>query len=413
MKREVTIIGAGISGLTTAYFLVKQGVPVRLVEKQSRVGGLLGTRRTEHGLVETAANGLINSARLEALCADVGVTLQPLQPQSRARYFWRDQPRRWPLTFGESLRLGGGLLRHLGHWKPDAGETLDVWGKRLLGDATVRHALTPAMGGIYASDANVLSASLIFNRRGLGLEPKSQNGQAKPAKPAVRGTVSPKGGMQELLDGLSNYLRQQGVSIELNQTAQIERDVPTVICTSAAQAAELLAEPAPEVSKHLRQVELLPIVTATCFYQHSDRQPQGFGCLFPRQGKIRALGVLFNDCLFAGRSDLRSETWILGGAPDREAVHLNDTELESVLSRNHTQLVGTEEPLLSFHVTRWPQALPHYTLALERTLTTLPPLPGNLALVGNYLGQIGLAKIIERAYRVAAQMKNHGKDSVT
>jgi hypothetical protein len=50
--------------------------------------------------------------------------------------------------------------------------------------------------------------------------------------------------------------------------------------------------------------------------------------------------------------------------------------------------------------------LPHYTLTLERTLTTLPPLPGNLALVGNYLGQIGLAKIIERAYHVAVQMND-------
>ena len=75
MKREVTIIGAGISGLTTAYFLFKSGVPVRILEKQSRVGGLLGTRRTEHGLVETAANGLINSTRLEAMCADIGVSL--------------------------------------------------------------------------------------------------------------------------------------------------------------------------------------------------------------------------------------------------------------------------------------------------------------------------------------------------
>lgn len=405
MKREVTIIGAGISGLTTAYFLHKSGVPVRIVEKQSRVGGLLGTRRTEHGLVESAANGLINSARLEALCADVGVTLEPLQPQSRARYFWRDQPRRWPLGIGESLRLGAGLVRNLGHWRPDAGETLAQWGGRLLGDAAVRHALTPAMGGIYASDADVLSASLIFNRKGLGLESK-QNGQAKPAKPSMRGTVSPKSGMQELLDGLSGYLRQQGVAIELNQTAQLESGAPTVICTSAAQAAELLVEQAPKVSEHLRQVELLPIVTTTCFYEHSSRQPQGFGCLFPRKGEIRALGVLFNDCLFAGRSTLRSETWILGGAPDRDAVNLTDAELETILRRNHALLVGTEEPLLSFHTTRWPKALPHYTLSLERTLTTMPPLPNHLALVGNYLGGIGLAKIIERAHRIAAQFAN-------
>lgn len=402
MKREVTIIGAGISGLATAYFLTKAGVPVRVWERQERVGGLLGTRRTEHGLVERAANGLINSARLEALCADIGVTLLPLQPQSRARYFWRGEPRRWPLNLTESLRLGAGLVRHLGHWRPQAGETLAAWGERLLGSSVVRHALTPAMGGIYASDAAVLSASLVFNRKGLGLE---TNGHVKPAKPSVRGTVSPKGGMQELVDGLHNFLRQQGVSIELNQAAQVERNAPTVICTSAAQAAELLRESAPGVSERLQQIELLPIVTATCFYEHSPRQPQGFGCLFPRKGNIRALGVLFNDCLYAGRSALRSETWILGGAPDREVIKLNDAELETLLRRSHAQLVGAEEPLLSFYATRWPQALPHYTLALERALTTMPPLPNNLALVGNYLGQIGLAKIIERAYHTAAQFK--------
>jgi oxygen-dependent protoporphyrinogen oxidase len=303
--------------------------------------------------------------------------------------------------------MTAGLMRHLGNWRPAAGETLDVWGNRLLGAASVQHALTPAMGGIYASDADQLSASLIFNRKGLGLEPAKQNGDAKPAKPSWRGTVSPKGGMQELVDALSNYLRQQGVSIELNHGAQLERDAPTVICTSAVHAAELLADHAPDVSQALRQVELLPIVTATCFYEHSPRQPQGFGCLFPRHAEIRALGVLFNDCLFEGRSAWRSETWILGGSPDREAVHLNDGELETTLRRNHSLLVGAEEPLLSYHVTRWPQALPHYTLALERALTAMPPLPRHLSLVGNYLGQIGLANIIERAYGVAAQIANY------
>lgn len=403
MKCTITVIGAGFSGLSTAYFLVKAGLPVRVIEKQARVGGLLGTRRTAHGLVETAANGLLNSARLEAMCADIGVTLQPLQPQSRARYFWRERPRRWPLGVGESLRLGAGLIRNLGNWRPHAGETLGVWGERLLGSAAVQHALTPAMGGIYASDADLLSASLIFNRKGLGLE--SANGHAKPAKPSVRGTVSPQDGMQELLDGLQHYLETHGAAIELNQAAQIEGSTPTVICTAAPHAAELLAPHAPEVSQQLRQIELLPIITATCFYERSARQPQGFGCLFPRHGEIRALGVLFNDCLFENRSALRSETWILGGASDRAAIQLADAELETILANNHAKLVGAQESLLSVHLTRWPQALPHYSLTLEHVLTALPSLPGHLALVGNYLGKIGLAKLLERAAQAAIQMQ--------
>jgi protoporphyrinogen oxidase len=52
-------------------------------------------------------------------------------------------------------------------------------------------------------------------------------------------------------------------------------------------------------------------------------------------------------------------------------------------------------------LTRWPSALPHYTIELERILTTLPAAPQNVALVGNYLGRVGLAKILERAAFVA------------
>ncbi|MDX2041710.1 MAG: FAD-dependent oxidoreductase [Acidobacteriota bacterium] len=401
MKRFITVIGAGFSGLTTAYFLNKAGLPVRIVEKQSRVGGLLGTHRTEFGLVETAANGLINSARLEAMCADIGVKLQAPKPAGRARFFWRNRPRRWPLTVGESLRLSVRLVQHLRHWRPNTGETLGAWGERVIGSAAVQHALTPAMGGIYASDADMLSASLIFNRKNLGLE------HIEPVipKPSVRGTVSPRNGMQELLDGLQHYLQAHGVAIELNHHGQLEPNTPTVICTSAPQAAGLLAHHVPELSARLGQIELLPIVTATCFYEHSSRQPQGFGCLFPRQDEIRALGVLFNDCLFPERSEVRSETWILGGATDRSAVQLNDADLKTVLQSNHARMVRAEEQLLNCHITRWPQALPHYSLKLEQVLTKLPPLPNHLALVGNYLGKIGLGKLLDRAHYVAAQMK--------
>lgn len=402
MKATVTVIGAGISGLATAYFLQKRGVPVRILEKQSRVGGLIGTRRTEHGLVETAANGLINSARIEAMCADIGVEMTPLLPQSRSRYFWRNKVRRWPLTVGESLRMGMGLLGHMTRLRPSPGESLSNWGDRIFGPGAVRYAMTPAMGGIYASDAEMLSASLIFNRKGLGLEPE----RPPIVKPSVRGTVSPKGGMQALIDGMRDYLIHHDVAIELNRAAEILPDSPTVLCTSAPQAAEILALPFPALASHLQKIELLPIVTATCFFQPSDAQPKGFGCLFPRKSAIRALGVLFNECTFPGRSYFRSETWILGGSPDRDALYLSDADLDTILQRNHALLVGREEPMLSRHITRWPHALPHYTLELERLLTTLPSLPPNVFLVGNYLGKIGLAKLIDQAAETAERISS-------
>lgn len=394
-KPTVTVIGAGFSGLTTAYYLLKAGARVRVLERSDCVGGLISTRRTEHGTVETAANGILNSARLEVLCADLGVPLLAPQPISRKRYIWRAGPRRWPLTLGELLRLGGGLVRYLGNWRPQPRETVAAWGERVLGKGATHYALVPVLSGIYAGDAKQLSASLIFKR----------NPEGKPEqKPQRRGTVAPREGMQQLLDALSDYLQRHGVEFIFNHAATVSANQPTVICTAVTQAAELLRDVAPAARAALRRVELLPLLTATVFYQRQPRQPQGFGCLFPRGEGFRARGVLFNDCIFAGRSEVRSETWIMGGALDPTVLQSSDDELRELLKAEHARLVGAEEEPLSVHVTRWPQALPHYTLELEQALAELPPLPKGVALVGNYLGQIGLAKLAERAARVAREI---------
>src|SRR5438477_10818806 len=84
--QTINVVGAGFSGLTTAYFLTKQNFRVRIFEKTERAGGLIKTIRTEHGLVETAANGLLSSARGEAMCADIGVPLLATRREGRKRF---------------------------------------------------------------------------------------------------------------------------------------------------------------------------------------------------------------------------------------------------------------------------------------------------------------------------------------
>ena len=392
----VTVIGAGFSGLTTAYYLLQAGARVRVIERGARAGGLLGTRRTEHGLVETAANGILNSARLEALCADIGVPLISPRRESRARYIWRGRPCRWPLGVGETLRLVAGLLGHAPRLRPRRQETVAAWGERVLGAGATQYALLPALSGIYAGDGGRMSASLVFRRRPGWLREAS--------RPQRRGTVAPAGGMQQLIDGLVDRLEKRGAELLFNQETRVRAGEPTVVCTSAAQAAALLWDAAPEASACLHRIDMLSLVTATCFYERRAGQPQGFGCLFPRDQGVRARGVLFNDCLFEGRSDVRSETWILGGALDPEILQASDEELTDILAADHERLTGRAESPLSVHVTRWPQALPHYNLDLEQTLAGLPPLPRGLALSGNYLGQIGLGRILHRSARTAAQL---------
>lgn len=395
--QRIKVVGAGFSGLVTAYFLTKQGFKVEICEKSSRAGGLIKTIRTPHGLVETAANGLLNSARLEAMCADIGVPLQATRGDGRKRFIFRGRPRQIPLALSEILNLAWRFTCSVRNLRPRQFETIAEWGKRVLGDGATDYLLAPALGGIYAGDPQKMSASLILGRATL----PEQLHTNRPERAKVRGTVAPPNGMQELIDGLRDYLNGAGVEFLFDHHASAKEDCPTILCLSAPAASEYLTGIAPEFSQVLGKVEMLSIVTVTCFYAAEAARLKGFGCLFPGDQRFRARGVLFNDCIFEGRGPAHAETWIFGGALDSEVVNLSDPEFAELIAAERERFYGDRDHLLDMHITRWPNALPHYSIDLEHILMTLPPPPSNIGLVGNYLGRIGLAKILERAAVVA------------
>ena len=63
--KKIKIIGGGVSGLFAAYNLIKLGHEVEIFEKSNRVGGLIQTLHLDWGVVETAANGVLNSRKLQ------------------------------------------------------------------------------------------------------------------------------------------------------------------------------------------------------------------------------------------------------------------------------------------------------------------------------------------------------------
>lgn len=395
--QTITVVGAGFSGLTTAYFLTKQGHKVRIIEKTDRAGGLIKTIRTPHGLVETAANGLLNSTLLDTMCADIGVPMISTRKEGRKRFIFRGKPKQIPLTLADIGRMAvrfGVSARSL---RPRPFETIADWGRRVIGRGATDYLLTPALGGIYAGDPERLSASLIFGRASL----PDHLATNRPQKAKVRGTVAPADGMQQLIYGLQNHLEKAGVEFQFNQEAPVSSGERTVVCLSARAASEYLAPDAPALSAALREIEMLSIATATCFYPTTAAGLNGFGCLFPRDQGFRARGVLLNDSIFAGRGPAHAETWIFGGALDPGVVKLTDAEFADLIASERERFYGKKDQPLDIYVTRWPNALPHYSIEFEKVLTMLPAPPDNISLVGNYLGRIGLAKILERAAVVA------------
>jgi protoporphyrinogen/coproporphyrinogen III oxidase len=394
-KSKIQVVGGGFSGLAAAYFLQKAGHQVRLVEKENRVGGLISTIATPYGPAESAAHSLLASALVEEVAADLGVELVPTLPTARKRFIYRKgQPRRWPIGMGASLHLAGSVLpRFLGRrttLAPREGETVAAWGRRVLGEETTDFLLAPALNGIYAGEAAEMSAKLLFGRY-------FESGAAKPKRGRLRGSVAPREGMQSWTEGFRACLDQRG--LERGQDAAI--GLPTVVALPPPAAADFLAGLAPELSRKVARVRMLPVVSITTFWPATARSLRGFGCLFPRQEAFRVLGVLANDCVFPNRArSAHSETWIFGGATDAGILELSDAELLETVARERELLQSERQPLLHARIFRWQKAIPHYDLELEQTLNDLRGSgfrEGNYRLFGNYLGDLGLGRILQRA----------------
>ena len=410
IARHVTVIGAGFSGLSAAYELARAGYTVDVVERNAQPGGLIATLRTEWGLVETAAMGALSTARLEALAQDVGVQLLCPARTARKRYIYRGGPSRFPLRADEWLRFAGFAARFAlkrSAVAPRAQESVRTWATRVMGAGPANYLVEGALQGIYSGNPERLSASLIVGRffRKMPREPR----------PRQRGIVAPAGGMGELIAALNDKLRARGVAFSTATSFAFDGPPrhPHVVATGAHAARDLLDGVAPDLARALRAFDLSTMLTITAFFRHHCIR--GFGCLFPPVERRHALGVLVNTDIFPSRSrDYVSETWILGGAPGASALRasdlmaLTDEQLIALVVDERRAAFGKAEMPVGYRITRWPEAIPHYSVDLELALPALERGADNLFLHGNYMGHIGLAKILDRAAALPAQIESRG-----
>jgi oxygen-dependent protoporphyrinogen oxidase len=150
---------------------------------------------------------------------------------------------------------------------------------------------------------------------------------------------------------------------------------------------------------------MVPLVSVTAFFRPDRRVKVGFGVLFPPKEGFRSLGVLYNHSIFPHRvkeAGILSETWIMGGARRPEITGLDSDQLLRDILEDRKRLNGFEgasEAPMHYVLHRWVRAIPYYTVELEEILEEISRRnlgSGKLRLMGNYLGGIGLTKILDR-----------------
>lgn len=401
--RAYRIVGAGFSGLTLAYYLKKENpeAEITVVEKDAFVGGLLQSEKTSYGVVEKAANALLDNEEIRVLAQDIGVELLEAAPGIKRAFILRKgRFKSWPLSLFETLSF---IIRLVSTFisKPfiDARMSVQQWAQLHLGKIPTLYMVDPALGGIYAAPLDELNARLIFRRF---FDPESKARSRNQKKKRKIFSIAPKGGMNELMQGLKHWLEKEGVKFELSKIEEYseKNEHFTVFCGSLANAQEFF-------KSYLRfkeffELRMLPVTSTTIFYD----KPLGykaFGVLYPRCEMRAFLGTLLNDQVFPSRYSRSSETWI-------RAKELGDRESLADIAKERTELFSRNDKPLKSVVTCWPQALPFYDDKLEIFLREVWPEMreelkcARIYVHGNYLGKLGLSQLLLSSKELAHEL---------
>ena len=92
VETEVLIVGAGITGLSTAHFLAKRGLGVHILEKEKRAGGTIASERVGGFLFEHGPNSTLDTTLIHDVFRDVGLeaSVEYANERAKNRYVVRD-----------------------------------------------------------------------------------------------------------------------------------------------------------------------------------------------------------------------------------------------------------------------------------------------------------------------------------
>ncbi|MCH8289076.1 MAG: protoporphyrinogen oxidase [Candidatus Marinimicrobia bacterium] len=452
----VVIIGGGISGLSTAFWLDKFGIAVRLFEADERVGGVINTTLKDGFLIEHGPSTLQGRTNelLETIDA-AGLKDEVLYANDIQKYRYilkGGKPVPIPLSpvsfattnlFSLSAKLR--LLREP-FIKPSGktDESVAEFVIRRLGREILDYAVAPFVGGIYAGDPEKISLRSTFPRLHAleteygsligGMVKKIFNRSKSKTKGARPKLFSFRKGLKTLPEKLTKILGDKvqtraevksilspnesasfyKVTVEKGGTANIISARSVVISTPSYQTAKLLEPFSSKVANDLRIIDYAPMAVVSLGYNRNDigHPLNGFGMLSPPCEPNKFLGSLWTSSFFDGRAPDGKVllTNFIGGKRHPELTELEPNELIDLVHTSLEKILHiTGKPILK-EVFIKKKAIPQYTIGYHEILNELNNVEANypgLYMTGAYRGGVSVEDCIANGKATAVKISEY------
>ena len=403
------IIGGGISGLASAYYLRKH-LPLAAItvfESSPRLGGVLRTVRRGNFLVETSADMFVTqpSAALE-LWREIGVEASLLQtrPVKERAYIGMGKAIH-PVPQGLSMMVPTltqpildcdllseeGKQRYLAENEIPASnkfadESLKSFAVRRFGVEAYEKIIQPMVSGIYTADPDKLSMQATMQRfvnmerhhgnliGAMQREPGSDDRQASGARYGL--FRAPQNGMESMVRSLIGatpnveFKTNQGATKVMPKGKRWSVDGQSfsgiVMATPAVVTSAMVADVDPLLAHALSGITTASsAIVALGIDRNSIRRGfEGFGIIYPHIDAGQVIALSFSSNKFSGRCDDDSLLirCFIGGALQSELVDLDNNALIDLATKQLDRSVGFSGETLFADVFRWKNCMPQYHL---------------------------------------------------
>jgi oxygen-dependent protoporphyrinogen oxidase len=467
--KPVAVIGAGITGLTAAFYLKRKGIPVTVYEASGRVGGVIQSLRRDGYLAEFGPNTILEtSPKIAQLIRDAGLESRRLDPdpKAEARYVVRyRRPIAMPVSpfgffttelFTPKAKLA--VLREPFVRPRTDGleESIAEFVIRRLNQEFLDHAIDALVAGIYAGDPYKLSVLHAFpklkaleDKYGSMIKGQIFGARERKKSGEVAKDRAPKFSFDEGLQVLPDTLAAQlGDAVRLNtfvtklaQTidgwrvsipaGEIEHSV-VIFCGTAPGLAKLevhcgrAALPRETeigaAQQHRRttldlaplsEIRYPPVASIVLGFRRGDvtHPCEGFGMLIPKIEGFKILGTIFSSSLFPNRAPAGHHTLTsyVGGERYPDLALLPAEKLYDVVCGDLRVLLGVHGKPTFQHCVVYPKAIPQYNVGYGRyreLMTEAEAKAPGLFLAGHYRDGVSLSDSIVSGCKVAERVEN-------